>query len=111
MNSLRTFSTRVPSLHIQAVFRMMSTENTMESVISRMSSKIDEKTVEDVQAIYLFDLGEDGKWYLDLLNGSGTVSQSEPATPPNCTFSMNSSIFSGLLEGKVNAMTAVMGGK
>ena len=54
---------------------------------------------------------EEGIWYIDLKNGSGSVGQGEPPVDPGCTMTMDSGDFSKMFAGQLKPTTAFMMGK
>ena len=50
-----------------------SSDNDLLQFFQRLKNGCNEELVSNAKAIYQFNLSEDGLWYLDLKNGSGTV--------------------------------------
>jgi putative sterol carrier protein len=55
-----------------------------------------------------FDFGSDGKIHIDGNNGNAVTNEDGPA---DCTLKLTMSDFADMVEGRLNAMNAFMGGK
>lgn len=82
-------------------------------VFKQLESLLNEELVKTVGGVFKFDLkgAEEGVWYLDLKNGSGSVGQNEPASDPGCTMTMDSADFVKMFAGQLKPTNAFMMGK
>lgn len=54
---------------------------------------------------------EEGVWFIDLKNGSGSIGQGEPSAEAGCTMIMDSSDFCKMFAGQLKPTNAFMMGK
>ena len=84
------------------------------TIFNVMGKRIEAKPelIEKVSAIYQFDVtGDDGgTWWVDLKNGPGGVHQGA-ADRPNCTITMATDDFIGMMTGQIDGQQAFMQGK
>jgi len=80
-------------------------------VFERIKSVASSKIVEQVKAIYLFDVDKRGKYYIDFKNGEGMVGEGDPANKPDVTISMNEEVFLKIFNREIAPATAFMTGK
>jgi len=85
----------------------------VEDVRDRIQNVASPKVVQDVQAIYLFDVDDKGKFYVDFKNASGCVGEGEPPIDkkPDVTIRLNSDIFVKIFNREIAPATAFMTGK
>ena len=67
--------------------------NSVQEVLGRIKAVASEAIVKQVGAIYLFDVKEQGKYYIDFKNGGGQVGEGEPGSKADVTISMNEAVF------------------
>lgn len=86
----------------------------IETIFEEMRKRIDAKPelIDKVAAIYQFDVtgADGGTWWVDLKNRPGGVHEGA-AEKPNCTISMATGDFIGLMTGKLDGQQAFMQGK
>lgn len=84
----------------------------VKAIFDEMSKRIAAKPelVQKIGAVYQFDVAGSGTWHVDLKNAPGGVKSGEAASP-NCTISMATDDFIGLMTGKLNGQQAFMAGK
>jgi len=82
-------------------------------VRERIQNVATPKVVQDVQAIYLFDVDDQGKFYVDFKNASGMVGEGEPPVDkkPDVTIRLSSDIFVKIFNREIAPATAFMSGK
>ena len=67
--------------------------NSVQEVLGRIKAVASEAIVKQVGAIYLFDVKEQGKYFIDFKNGGGQVGEGDPGTKADVTISMNEDVF------------------
>merc|ERR1712029_629310 len=82
--------------------------NSVQEVLGRIKAVASEAIVKQVGAIYLFDVKEQGKYYIDFKNGVGEV---EPGSKADVTISMNEAVFLQIFNLELAPATAFMTGK
>lgn len=84
-------------------------DEVFKSIMALSSADIVAKT----NAVFVFNVtgAEEGKWYLDLKNGSGSVGKGEPPVPADATLIMDTNDFIKMFRGKLKATAAFMTGK
>jgi len=84
-------------------------DKVFESIMALSSPEIVEKT----KAVFAFDVtgAEQGKWYLDLKNGSGSAGKGESPLPADATLIMDTKDFVKMFQGKLKPTAAFMTGK
>lgn len=87
--------------------------NTVEGIFAAIAGRLSPELVSSTGAVYQFLLtGKDeGKWFIDLKNGSGAAGKGDAPATPDATLSMDSKNFFALFTGKTKATTAFMTGK
>lgn len=85
--------------------------STIPEVFERIKSVASSKIVDQVKAIYLFDVDQKGKYYVDLKNGEGAVGQGDPENKPDVTITMNEEVFLKIFNREIAPATAFMTGK
>lgn len=82
-------------------------------VFKQLESMVNEDLVKSVGGVFKFDLkgAEEGVWFIDLKNGSGSVGQGEPPSEAGCTMTMNSEDFAKMFAGQLKPTSAFMMGK
>jgi|SRR5581483_5847347 len=74
-----------------------------------LEARADRSMIEGIDHSYLFEIGGEGSWLVDIRNGALHVS--EGAAPADVTISVSSETFEKLASGKQNPVTAYMTGK
>jgi len=84
-------------------------DKVFDTIMALSSPEIVSKT----NAIFAFNVtgAEEGKWYLDLKNGSGSAGKGEPPVAADATLIMDSRDFIKMFQGKLKATAAFMTGK
>lgn len=85
--------------------------NSVQEVLGRIKAVASEAIVKQVGAIYLFDVKEQGKYYIDFKNGGGQVGEGEPGSKADVTISMNEAVFLQIFNRELAPATAFMTGK
>lgn len=82
-------------------------------IFDGMKALLSEEMVSKTSASYSFVLTgpEEGKWFLDLKTGGGSVGQGDPPTAADVTFTMKDEDFVKMIRGQLKATTAFMSGK
>jgi len=90
---------------------MSSEYKAVSEVLDRIKGVASEAIVKQVGAVYLFDVKEKGKYYIDFKNGSGQVGEGDPASKADVTITMNEEIFLKIFNRELAPATAFMTGK
>ncbi|EDX14676.1 hydroxysteroid dehydrogenase-like protein 2 [Drosophila simulans] len=79
----------------------------------KIESLLSPEIVSKTQAVFQFNISgaEQGTWFLDLKNGSGSCGAGTPPAVPDATLTMNSNNFFDMFSGKLKAAPAYMTGK
>eukprot|EP00099_Drosophila_melanogaster_P023736 NP_651578.1 uncharacterized protein Dmel_CG5590 [Drosophila melanogaster] len=79
----------------------------------KIESLLSPEIVSKTQAVFQFNISgaEQGTWFLDLKNGSGSCGAGTPTAAPDATLTMNSKNFFDMFSGKLKAAPAYMTGK
>jgi len=85
--------------------------NSVQEVLSRIKNVASEAIVKQVGAIYIFDVKEQGKYFIDFKTGTGEVGEGDPASKPDVTISMNEDVFLQIFNRELAPATAFMTGK
>ncbi|XP_034662724.1 hydroxysteroid dehydrogenase-like protein 2 [Drosophila subobscura] len=82
-------------------------------LFQKIESLLSPEIVSKTQAVFQFNISgaEEGIWYLDLKNGTGSCGSGTPPTTPDSTLTMNSNNFFDMFSGKLKAAPAYMTGK
>ncbi|XP_017052685.1 hydroxysteroid dehydrogenase-like protein 2 [Drosophila ficusphila] len=82
-------------------------------LFQKIESLLSPEIVSKTQAVFQFNItgAEQGTWFLDLKNGSGSCGSGTPPASPDATLSMNSNNFFDMFSGKLKAAPAYMTGK
>jgi len=83
----------------------------VSEVLDRIKGVASEAIVKQVGAVYLFDVKEKGKYYIDFKNGSGQVGEGDPASKADVTITMNEEVFLKIFNRELAPATAFMTGK
>jgi len=82
-----------------------------QEVFTRVKSVASEDIVKQVQAIYMFDVENEGQWYIDFKNAPGDAGEGSPGDKPDVTIKMNNEIFLKIFNRELSAANAFMTGK
>ena len=82
--------------------------NSVQEVLGRIKAVASEAIVKQVGAIYLFDVKEQGKYYIDFKNGGGQVGEGEPGSKADVTISMNEAVFLQIFNRKMSYFLATI---
>ncbi|KAH8361782.1 hypothetical protein KR200_009918 [Drosophila serrata] len=87
--------------------------NGIPQLFQKIEALLSPEIVSKTQAVYQFNISgaEQGTWFLDLKNGSGSCGTGAPPTAADATMSMNSDHFLDMFSGKLKATPAYMSGK
>ncbi|KAH8268090.1 hypothetical protein KR026_000054 [Drosophila bipectinata] len=82
-------------------------------LFKKIESLLSAEIVSKTQAVFQFNISgsEQGTWFLDLKNGTGSCGTGTPPSAPDATLSMNSNNFFDMFSGKLKAAPAYMTGK
>jgi len=83
----------------------------VSEVMDKIKGVASEAIVKQVAAIYLFDVKEKGKYYIDFKTGSGQVGEGDPPTKADVTITMNEENFLKIFNRELAPATAFMTGK
>eukprot|EP00095_Tigriopus_kingsejongensis_P006461 maker-scaffold128_size327099-snap-gene-1.9 protein:Tk06461 transcript:maker-scaffold128_size327099-snap-gene-1.9-mRNA-1 annotation:"hydroxysteroid dehydrogenase-like protein 2-like" len=104
------------TFHSWAVRRNFSTDGpapylSVPEVFGRIETVASKAIVAEVGAIYLFDVENEGKYYVDFKNGEGCVGQGDPADKPDVTINMSVDNFLKIFNRELSPATAFMTGQ
>merc|ERR1711936_693970 len=105
------FSTHRFSNGFHTTAQVLGDYSSVQEVLDRISSVKSEAIVKQVGAIYLFDVKEKGKYFIDFKNGSGAVGEGEAPTKADVTISMNEEVFLKIFNRELAPASAFMTGK
>merc|ERR1712226_503364 len=105
------FSTHRLSNGFHTTAQVLGDYSSVQEVIDRIGSVKSEAIVKQVGAIYLFDVKEKGKYFVDFKNGSGAVGVGDAPTKADVTITMNEEIFLKIFNRELAPATAFMTGK
>ncbi|EDV53388.1 hydroxysteroid dehydrogenase-like protein 2 [Drosophila erecta] len=82
-------------------------------LFQKIESLLSPEIVSKTQAVFQFNISgaEQGTWFLDLKNGSGSCGAGTPPAAPDATLTMNSNNFFDMFSGRLKAAPAYMTGK
>lgn len=80
-------------------------------IIKKAKDVIDDKMVQDTQAVYQFNIKDHGIYHIDLKNGNGNAGPGKPSTEPDAILTVDLKNFLDLFSGKLKPKLAVMMGK
>lgn len=86
----------------------------VDLIFTTFKSHLNEELVQKTGAIYSFELSgtQNGKWFVDLKNGTGSAGPGEPASgKADVIFSMKDEDFEKMFSGKMKPTAAYMTGK
>ncbi len=73
----------------------------VDQVFKTIMAVANEEIVKKTNAVFAFQVkgAEEGQWYLDLKNGSGSAGKGESPSPPDATLIMDSQDFVKMFQG------------
>jgi len=73
----------------------------VDQVFKTIMAVANEEIVKKTNAVFAFQVkgAEEGQWYLDLKNGSGSAGKGESPSPPDATLIMDSQDFIKMFQG------------
>ncbi|KAK7868965.1 hypothetical protein R5R35_002597 [Gryllus longicercus] len=83
-------------------------------LFSVIQANLSESLVSKTNAVFLFNVkggSEEGPWFIDLKNGSGSSGRGKPSVNPDVTLEMESKLFFEMFSGKLKPASAFMTGK
>lgn len=85
----------------------------VEGIFRVIEASLSEDLVSSTKAVFAFNVTgkEEGKWFVDLKNGSGQCGKGEPPTAADATLTMDGKNFFAMFTGKTKPATAYMLGK
>ena len=84
----------------------------MPQVFDRIQAVASKDIVEKVQAVYVFDVEEEGKYFIDFKNGDGSVGKGDPpAGTADVTIKMNTVNFLKIFNREMSPASAFMTGQ
>lgn len=106
----------LPSALDQTIFgskQAKSGGGSVESLFQKIESSLSEKLVQEVNAVYHFEVKGDeaGTWFINLKEGSGACGRGDGGVKPDTTLTMDSKHFFDMFSGKLKASSAFMSGK
>ncbi len=83
----------------------------IKNAMADLQKKFDQTDFGDLNAVYLFKLGEDGgEWTLTFENGKGKISEGAEGDP-NCTVKLSADDFMKIINKEADATKLFMFGK
>jgi len=83
----------------------------VEQVFDKLKQVASPEIVSKVDAVYVFDVEDKGKWHVDLKTGSGSVGQGIPQEKADVTITINEKNFLKMFNRELKPATAFMSGK
>ena len=80
-------------------------------VFERIKGVANKAFIKKINAVYVFDIEEEGKWHLDLKNGEGSIGSGEPTTKPDVTIILKKETFLKIFNRQLKPATAFMKGE
>ena len=100
--------------YVEVPSKLASPEDlTPASIFSMIEPLLNERIVHQANATFLFSFSGEhsGHWFLDLKNGSGSITKATENTKADVAFLIDSKVMVELFQGKSNATSAFMSGK
>lgn len=74
----------------------------VDQLFKNITAIINEEIVKKINAVYAFEVkgAEEGRWYLDLKNGAGSVGKGDSPSPADATLIMDGQDFVKMFQGK-----------
>jgi len=83
----------------------------VKPVFDRIKSVTTPSIVKKINAVFLFDITGEGKWFVDLKSGKGVVGEGDPDVKADVTVTLNKDIFLKIFNREVKPATAFMNGQ
>ena len=80
-------------------------------MFERIKGVANKAFIKKINAVYVFDIEEEGKWHLDLKNGDGSIGSGEPSTKPDVTIILKKETFLKIFNRQLKPATAFMKGE
>ena len=83
----------------------------MKPVFDRIKTVTTPSIVKKINAVFVFDITGEGKWFVDLKSGKGDVGVGDPNSKADVTVTLNKDIFLKIFNREVKPATAFMNGQ
>jgi len=83
----------------------------VKPVFDRIKTVTTPSIVKKINAVFVFDITGEGKWFVDLKSGKGDVGVGEPNSKADVTVTLNKDIFLKIFNREVKPATAFMNGQ
>jgi len=83
----------------------------VEPVFDRIKNVTTPSIVKKINAVFLFDIMGEGKWFVDLKSGKGVVGEGDPDVKADVTVTLDKDIFLKIFNREVKPATAFMNGQ
>ncbi|CAB4069453.1 Hydroxysteroid dehydrogenase-like protein 2 [Lepeophtheirus salmonis] len=116
MKNMRQYHTRAGSTYVpRRNYSEMSTDvptyTNIPQVFDRIKEVANSETIQKVNAVYVFDVEGEGKYFVDLKKENGLIGKSNINEDPDVTISINQENFLKLFNRELKPATAFMTGK
>jgi len=83
----------------------------VKPVFDRIKNVTTPSIVKKINAVFLFDIMGEGKWFVDLKSGKGVVGEGDPDVKADVTVTLDKDIFLKIFNREVKPATAFMNGQ
>jgi len=83
----------------------------VKPVFDRIKTVTTPSIVKKINAVFLFDITGEGKWFVDLKSGKGLVGEGDPDVKADVTVTLNKDIFLKIFNREIKPATAFMNGQ
>jgi len=83
----------------------------VKPVFDRIKTVTTPSIVKKINAVFLFDITGEGKWFVDLKGGKGMVGEGDPDVKADVTVTLNKDIFLKIFNREIKPATAFMNGQ
>jgi len=83
----------------------------VKPVFDRIKTVTTPSIVKKINAVFLFDITGEGKWFVDLKGGKGMVGEGDPEVKADVTVTLNKDIFLKIFNREIKPATAFMNGQ
>jgi len=83
----------------------------VKPVFDRIKTVTTPSIVKKINAVFVFDITGEGKWFVDLKSGKGDVGVGDPNSKADVTVTLNKDIFLKIFNREVKPATAFMNGQ
>ena len=80
-------------------------------VFERIKGVASKAFIKKINAVYVFEIEEEGKWHLDLKNGEGSIGQGDPSSKPDVNIILKKETFLKIFNRELKPATAFMNGE